>query len=143
MKRTSNGFSRAKRAKRSTSSSVNPRSATALTLIGRSSGWAWAASSPASTRSSESRRVSWKKRSAASESSETLTRRRPARDEVGDLRLEQVAVRGQREVLDAGDRADRPDQPPQLLAHERLAAGQAHVVHAHLGQDATSRAISS
>ena len=38
MKRTSYGFSRANAAKRSTSSSVKPRSATALTLIGRSSG---------------------------------------------------------------------------------------------------------
>ena len=87
--------------------------------------------------------MSWKKRSGASESSDTFTRRRPGAHEVLDLALEQVAVRGQREVVDVLDRRQLLDQPPQLLAHERLAAGQPHVVHAHRASSATSRSISS
>ncbi len=57
-------------------------------------------------------------------------------DEVGDLGLEQVPVGREREVVDARDRPDRLDQAPQLLADERLAAGEAHVVDAHLAEDA-------
>ena len=78
MKRTSYGFWRANSANRSTSSSVKSFSATTLTLIGRSSGCCCAASRPSSTWASESRRVSWKKRSGASESSDTLMRFSPA-----------------------------------------------------------------
>ncbi len=78
MKRTSYGCSRANLANGSTSSSVKPRIATALTLIG----WAWgkaaSASSPRSTRGSASRRVIAKKRSCCSESIETLKRCTPA-----------------------------------------------------------------
>ncbi len=60
------------------SSSVNPRSATALTLIGRTLSCRAIASSPRSTWGSESRRVIWKKRSFWSESIETFTRVMPA-----------------------------------------------------------------
>ena len=106
MKRTSYGCLRANSAKRTTSSSVKSLSATTLTLIGRSSGWRSAAASPSSTCCSESRRVSWKKRSGASASSDTFTRRRPARTSSLDLALEQVAVGGQREVVDVLDRRE-------------------------------------
>src|SRR5215218_1802077 len=60
----------------------------------------------------------------------------PGRYEVADLLLEQVAVGRERQVVAVRDRAQLLDQPPQLLAHERLAAGQPHVVHAHLAQHA-------
>jgi hypothetical protein len=60
----------------------------------------------------------------------------PGAHEVADLALEQVAVGGQREVVDVVDRRQLLDQPPQLLAHERLAAGEAHVVDAHRAEQA-------
>ena len=78
MKRTWKSRSRANSAKGSASCSVKPRSATALTLIGRSAGCAAAASRPASTRGSASRRVIAKKRSRWSESIETFMRVMPA-----------------------------------------------------------------
>src|SRR5947208_2553276 len=63
MKRTWNPVCRAKRANGMASSSVKPRIATALTLIGRIDGWAATASRPRSTCGSASRRVISKKRS--------------------------------------------------------------------------------
>ena len=78
MKRTWNAVERANSANGTASCSVKPRSATALTLIGCTSGCAASASSPRSTCASESRRVIWKKRSRSSVSSETLTRSIPA-----------------------------------------------------------------
>ena len=78
MKRTWKLVERANSANGIASSSVKPRSATAFTLIGRTSGWRAIASSPRSTCGSESRRVIWKKRSRWSESIETFTRLSPA-----------------------------------------------------------------
>ena len=78
MKRTWKLVERANSANGSASSSVNPRSATALTLIGRHLVERAIASSPRSTCGSESRRVSWKKRSRWSESIDTFTRVMPA-----------------------------------------------------------------
>ena len=78
MKRTWKSRSRANWANGSASCSVKPRSATALTLIGRSEGWAAAASRPSSTWGSESRRVISKKRSRWSESIEMFSRLTPA-----------------------------------------------------------------
>ena len=49
------------------------------------------------------------------------------RGEVGRHALEQVAVGGQREVVEALDRGQQPDQGREIPAHERLAAGQAHI----------------
>ena len=78
MKRTWKLVERANSANGIASSSVKPRSATALTLIGRTLSWRAIASSPRSTCGSESRRVSWKKRSFWSESIDTFTRVMPA-----------------------------------------------------------------
>src|SRR4051794_21302208 len=78
MKRTWNAVERAKSAKRSASSSVKPRIATALTLIGWTSGCAARASRPRSTCGRASRRVISKNLSRCSESIETLTRSTPA-----------------------------------------------------------------
>ena len=95
---------------------MKPRSATALTLIGRSSGCAWAAREPLEHAV---------ERVAPGELEEAVGGERVERDvdapqaggdEVGDLRLEQVAVRGQREVVDARRARDqRPDEPHSSL----------------------------
>ena len=78
MKRTWNAVERANSANGIASCSVKSRIATALTLIGCTSGCWASASSPRSTCGSESRRVMWKKRSRCSESIETFTREIPA-----------------------------------------------------------------
>src|SRR3954451_24089695 len=78
MKRTWKAVERANSAKRSASSSVKPRIATALTLIGWTSGCAARASRPRSTCGRASRRVISKNLSRCSESIETLTRSTPA-----------------------------------------------------------------
>ena len=73
MKRTPKPVSRPKRARSTTSSSLTPRITTTLTFTG-SRPASRAASMPASTSSSSSRRVSARKRSGRSVSSETLIR---------------------------------------------------------------------
>ena len=143
MKRTWKLVERANSANGSASSSVKPRSATAFTLIGRTSGKRAIASRPRSTCGSESRRVSWKKRSRWSESIDTFTRLSPAGHQRLGVALEQVAVRGEREVLEAraprrasragaGTRACTSGSPP----------GQPQVGHAHRGEQPHERARS-
>ena len=56
------------------------------------------------------------------------------RHERGRLPLEQVAVGRQRDLAELRDRCEQLDERRQLAAHERLAAGQAHVAHAHLAE---------
>ena len=113
--------SRPKRARSTISSSLTPRITTALTFTGARPASS-AASMPAITRSSSSRRVSARKRSRCSVSSETFTRLRPAcREVVGDLG-QLHAVGGEREV-DA-ERRQHLDQPGHVGPHERLAAGE-------------------
>jgi hypothetical protein len=51
------------------------------------------------------------------------------------LPLQQVGVGRQRQVLDARHRGQHRDEPRELAPHERLAAGQAQVGHAHPGHD--------
>jgi hypothetical protein len=58
----------------------------------------------------------------------------PGLGELVDLTGQQVAVGGQREVADVLEARQHLDQAPQLAPHERLAAGQADVVHAHAAQ---------
>ena len=127
MKRTWKSRSRANSANGSASCSVNPRSATALTLIGRSDGWAAAASRPSSTWGSESRRVISKKRSRWSESIDTFSRLTPAVGQRLGVAGQQVAVGGDREVLEARHAGEHAGQHGEVLAHQRLAAGQAQV----------------
>ncbi len=78
MKRTTYPFRRESSANGITSSSVNPRMATAFTLIGRIDGCRSSSSSPASTFSRQSRRVIRWNFSRTSESSDTLMRVKPA-----------------------------------------------------------------
>jgi hypothetical protein len=49
--------------------------------------------------------------------------------------VEEYAVRGQREVVDAGDLGEHPHQSRQLAPNERLAAGKPHLFHAHRRED--------
>jgi uncharacterized protein YjbJ (UPF0337 family) len=49
--------------------------------------------------------------------------------------VEQHAVRRQREVADAVDLREHPDEHRQVTAHERLAARQTHLVHAEPRED--------
>src|SRR3954467_7273256 len=137
MKRTWKRRLRASSQKRETSSAPKPGIGTALTLIGRTCGKAAIASSPSSTRSSASRRVTSKKRPRASESIETLTRSIPAATSASASRASrrpvgggggQVAVGGQREVAHPLDRRQPRDQRRELAPHQRLAAGQPHVL---------------
>src|SRR3954468_6971407 len=114
-----------------TSSSVKSLSATTLTLIGRSSGCASAASRPSSTCASESRRGGGEKGAGGggggreeAGGGERVERDvdalEPRAHEVVDLAREQVAVRGEGEVVDRLDPRDHLDEPPQLAPHERL-----------------------
>ena len=91
---------------------------------------------PGEHASSASRRVISAKRTCESESSETFRRRQPGLDERPGQAVEQDAVRRQREVVDAGDRGEHPDEDGQVAADERLAAGQPHLVDAHRGEHA-------
>jgi hypothetical protein len=50
---------------------------------------------------------------------------------------EQDPVRGQREVIDAGDRGEEPHEIGQALPHERLAAGQSDFSDPEPGRDAS------
>ena len=66
-----------------------------------------------------------------------MKRLTPARDERLGVALEQVAVGRQRELVQAaGSRRSIATSARQLAAHERLAAGQAHVADAHLDEHA-------
>jgi hypothetical protein len=51
----------------------------------------------------------------------------PGAHERPGVALKQVAVGGQRQVVEPLDRGEHPDQLGQLAAHEWLAAGQPHV----------------
>jgi hypothetical protein len=97
--------------------------ATALILIGCASGKPARISRPRSTRGSASRRVD-----------RDVEAVDPGEHELLGVALQQIAVRRDREVGDAGDRGEHPGEIREVAAHERLAAGQAHVVDAHLGE---------
>ena len=56
-------------------------------------------------------------------------------DERRRIALEQVAVGGQREVVDSLDRAQHRDQARELAARQRLAAGQPHVGDPEPGEE--------
>ena len=102
------------------------------------------ASSPRSTWARESRRVIWKKRSRCERVDRDVDPVDAGLDQRGGVALEQVAVGGQGEVADALDPGQHRDQPGELAAHQRLAAGQAHVLDARAGRGAaTRRSISS
>jgi hypothetical protein len=55
-------------------------------------------------------------------------------DERLGVALQEVAVRRDREVVQAVDRGQHRDEARQLTAHERLAAREPHVAHAHRRQ---------
>ena len=121
MKRMPIPRSRPKRARSTISSSFTLRITTAFTFTGASPA-SIAASMPAITRSSSSRRVSARKRSRRSVSSETFTRSRPAAREIVRNLGELHAVGRERQV-DA-ERREHLDQPGHVGPHERLAAGE-------------------
>ena len=134
MKRTTYGRRRASSASGSTSGSLTPRSATALTLIGRSDSWRSHAARPASTRSRSRRRVIIAKRSGSSESMSTFRRLEAVRDQVVDRVRQQDAVGGHRHLADAGRRDDAPDQRRQAGPHQRLAARDADLADPEAGE---------
>ena len=57
-------------------------------------------------------------------------------DERLGVALEQEAVGRDRQVVDGVDLGEHPRELRELLADERLAAGQAHVVDAHVAEQA-------
>ena len=145
MKRTWKAVERANSANGIASSSVKPRIATALTLIGCTSGCAAIASRPRSTCGSESRRVIWKKRSRCERVDRDVDAVDAGLDQRGGVALEQVAVGGQREVL-AGPRPRRASRPAR--GKSRRTSGSPPVSRtssiAHRRPSArTSRSISS
>jgi len=59
----------------------------------------------------------------------TVIRRSPASPERPRLARQRRAVGGHRQVPEPGDPREHLDKPLQLAAHERLAAGQADLLH--------------
>ncbi len=59
----------------------------------------------------------------------------PASTERRGVALEQVAVRGDRKIADALDPRSIETRYGKVLAGERLAAGQAHVLDTKIGED--------
>ena len=73
---------------------------------------------------------------SSSESSETVTRFRPASASVCAMRASSDAVRRQRDVADARHGGEARDQLVDAAAHERLAARDAELLDAHAGERA-------
>ena len=63
-----------------------------------------------------------------------VTRPRPARERLG-LLGKQHAVGGEREISQARILREHGDQPIEILAQQRLAAGQAHAGDAQARED--------
>ena len=136
MKRTIAPVPRKRRASSTSVWSFTPRCTTQLSFSGASPARC-AAAIPASTRSTGKSRPFMRRNTASSsESRLTVTRRRPASASGCGLLLEQVAVRGEREVRRAGQGGEARDQAGELRAEQRLAAGQAQLAHAQAREDA-------
>ena len=138
MKRTSTSCSRPNRARSTISSSLTPRSMTALILTGEKPA-SFAASMPSSTRSNSSRRVISRNRSARNVSRLMLTRSRPAsRSSCATSRNVAPLVVSERSGFwpASGElgrrrhaqRRQLADEHRHVGAHRRLAAGEAQAV---------------
>ena len=125
MKRMPTPLSRPKRARSTTSSSLTPRITTAFTFTGERPA-SIAASMPAITRGSSSRLVEREERGAVERVERHVDPLQPGLHQIVRGLAQLHAVRRHRDV--DVERCELGDQPGDVRADERLAAGEAHRV---------------